>query len=282
VSLLTSKLDDALGRMTSAFEILKHDEPDEDLAVLAAQLGRLHFSRGISMRPPTPSNWRSGSQSRSGSRDDLGSDEHEGPDRKFPRATRGSARVDPPQPRDRPRERHAERRLRAYANLSNEMYERDRYDESTRLDLDAIAMARRLGWSGPEWFARMQIVGHQVLSGAWDDVLDTMREAMESDDPGVRAGLEGIAWEAMEVARNRGEVGEVNRYFAIWQDHSDSDDVQARAIYAVVRATAAEARGDRQQAHGFAGRRSRCAARSAGDTGPSSGRIPSPSTQPSS
>ena len=32
--------------MTSAFEILKHDEPDEDLAVLAAQLGRLHFFAG--------------------------------------------------------------------------------------------------------------------------------------------------------------------------------------------------------------------------------------------
>ena len=142
--------------------------------------------------------------------------------------------------------------LRAYSNLANEMFERDRYDESTRLDLDAIALAHRLGWSGPEWFARMQIVGHQVLSGAWDDVLDTMREAMESDDPGVRAGLEGIAWEAMEVSRNRGEVGEVNRYFAIWQDHSDSDDVQARAIYAVVRATAAEAKGDRQQAYSFA------------------------------
>ena len=46
MSLLTSKLDDALVRMTSAFEILKHDEPDEDLAMLAAQLGRLHFFAG--------------------------------------------------------------------------------------------------------------------------------------------------------------------------------------------------------------------------------------------
>ncbi len=128
------------------------------------------------------------------------------------------------------------------------MYERDRYDESTRLDLDAIALAHRLGWSGPEWFARAQIIGHQFLAGNWDDVLDTMREALESDDPGVKAGIEGIAWGAMEVARNRGDVDGVNRFFAIWDDYSDSDDVQIQAIYAVVRAIVADANGDAAQA----------------------------------
>ena len=253
VSLLTSKLDDALGRMTSAFEILKHDEPDEDLAVLAAQLGRLHFFAGhLDEAADTielalgvaESLWLPETISEAMNTKGLIASSHGRPEEALALIRRS---LEIALENDTP-----SAALRAYANLANEMFERDRYDESTRLDLDAIALAHRLGWSGPEWFARMQIVGHQVLSGAWDDVLDTMREAMESDDPGVRAGLEGIAWEAMEVSRNRGEVGEVNRYFAIWQDHSDSDDVQARAIYAVVRATAAEARGDRRQAHSFA------------------------------
>ena len=39
--------------------------------------------------------------------------------------------------------------LRAYANLANEMFERDRYDESTRLDLDAIALAHGSGGAAP-------------------------------------------------------------------------------------------------------------------------------------
>src|SRR6185436_7903878 len=52
--------------------------------------------------------------------------------------------------------------LRAYANLANEMFERDRYDESTRLDLEVITLAHRLGWSGPEWFAKMKSVGRRA------------------------------------------------------------------------------------------------------------------------
>jgi tetratricopeptide (TPR) repeat protein len=253
VSLLTSKLDDALVRLTSAFDILKHDEPDEDLAVLAAQLGRLHFFSGhLDEAADTielalgvaESLWLPETISEAMNTKGLIASSNGRPEEALALIRRS---LEIALENDTPNAA-----LRAYANLANEMFERDRYDESTRLDLEAITLAHRLGWSGPEWFARMQIVGHQVLSGAWDDVLDTLREALETDDPGVRAGLEGIAWSAMEVARNRGEVGEVNRYFAIWEDHSDSDDVQARAIYAVVRATAAEAKGDRRQAQGFA------------------------------
>ena len=253
VSLLTSKLDDALVRLTSAFDILKHDEPDEDLAVLAAQLGRLHFFSGhLDEAADTielalgvaESLWLPETISEAMNTKGLIASSNGRPEEALALIRRS---LEIALENDTP-----SAALRAYANLANEMFERDRYDESTRLDLEAITLAHRLGWSGPEWFARMQIVGHQVLSGAWDDVLDTLREALETDDPGVRAGLEGIAWSAMEVARNRGEVGEVNRYFAIWEDHSDSDDVQARAIYAVVRATAAEAKGDRRQAQGFA------------------------------
>src|SRR4029079_1195897 len=40
------RLDQALERMERAYEVLATDEPDEDFAMLAAQLGRLHFFRG--------------------------------------------------------------------------------------------------------------------------------------------------------------------------------------------------------------------------------------------
>ncbi len=253
LSFLTSKLDDALVRMTSAFDILKNDEPDEDLAVLAAQLGRLHFfaghleeaSNAIELAlDVAESLWLPETISEAMNTKGLIASARGRPEESLALIRRS---LEVALENDTP-----SAALRAYTNLANEMYERDRYDESTRLDLDAIAMARRLGWSGPEWFARMQIVGHQSLSGAWDDVLSTMREALESDDPGVRAGLEGVALGAMEVASNRGDVDEVNRFFAIWDDYSASDDVQARAIYAVVRAVAADANGERRQALVFA------------------------------
>jgi tetratricopeptide (TPR) repeat protein len=239
--------------MTSAFDILKNDEPDEDLAVLAAQLGRLHFFAGHLEEAAeaielaldvAESLWLPETISEALDTKGLIASAHGRPEESLALIRRS---LEIALENDTP-----SAALRAYSNLANEMYERDRYDECTRLALDAIALARRLGWSGPEWFARMQIVGHQFLSGAWDDVLDTMREAIETDDPGVRAGLEGIAWGAMEVSRNRGEVGELDRYFALWEDYSDSDDLQARAIYAVVRAIAADANGDRSKAYGFA------------------------------
>jgi tetratricopeptide (TPR) repeat protein len=253
LSFLTSKLDDALVRMTSAFDILKNDEPDEDLAMLAAQLGRLHFFAGHLEEASdaielalgvAESLWLPETISEAMNTKGLIASARGRPEESLALIRRS---LEVALENDTP-----SAALRAYTNLANEMYERDRYDESTRLDLDAIALARRLGWSGPEWFARMQIVGHQSLSGAWDDVLSTMREALESDDPGVRAGLEGVALGAMEVASNRGDVDEVNRFFAIWDDYSASDDLQARAIYAVVRAVAANANGEQRQALVFA------------------------------
>ncbi len=251
--LFSSKLDDALVRMTSAFDILKNDEPDEDLAALAAQLGRLHFFAGhlevaaeaIELAlGVAESLWLPETISEAMNTKGLIASARGRPEEALALIRRS---LEVGLENDTP-----SAALRAYFNLANEMFERDRYEESTRLDLDAIALAQRLGWSGPEWFARMQIIAHQFLSGSWDEVLITMREALESEDPGVRAGIEGIAWGAMEVARNRGDVEEVNRCFAVWEDHSDSDDLQARAIYAVVRAIAAEANGDVRGTLGFA------------------------------
>ena len=44
----TGRLDEGLARMERAYEVLAEDEPDEDFAILAAQLGRLYFFRGES------------------------------------------------------------------------------------------------------------------------------------------------------------------------------------------------------------------------------------------
>ena len=47
-------LDKAIERMEKAYEVLSDDEPDEDLAILAAQLGRLLYLRGDLQRSSDP------------------------------------------------------------------------------------------------------------------------------------------------------------------------------------------------------------------------------------
>ena len=43
---LEGRLDEAISRLESAFEVLSGEQEDRDLAVLAAQLGRMRFFAG--------------------------------------------------------------------------------------------------------------------------------------------------------------------------------------------------------------------------------------------
>ena len=53
---LEGRLDEAIPRLESAFEVLSGEQEDRDLAVLAAQLGRMRFFAGISIGRTTRSN----------------------------------------------------------------------------------------------------------------------------------------------------------------------------------------------------------------------------------
>jgi len=193
VSFQLSKLDDALTRMTSSLDSLRNDEPDEDLAVLAAQLGRLHFFAGHSVEAAdaielalgvAESLWLPETISEAMNTKGLLANAHGRPEEALALIRRS---LEVALENDTPKAA-----LRAYFNLAYGMFERDRYDDARQLALEAIALARRLGWSGFEWFAKVYVAGQQFLAGEWDAVIAMMDEAITSDDSGVRGGASGL------------------------------------------------------------------------------------------
>jgi tetratricopeptide (TPR) repeat protein len=139
--------------------------------------------------------------------------------------------------------------IRAYLNLANEMFERDRYEDAHELDLEGIALCRRLGWSGLEWFTKMHIAGYYWLNGSWDENLAMMRGAPTVDEePAVRGGIEGIAWSSIQVAIHRGDPDEARRFFEVWDRYDDTADIQVLAVYRIVQALMAGLDGDGRRA----------------------------------
>ncbi|MGH2596710.1 MAG: adenylate/guanylate cyclase domain-containing protein [Actinomycetota bacterium] len=245
-----SMLDEALARMTPALEILKDDEPDADLAVLAAQLGRIHFFAGHLEQAAeavdlalvvAESLWLPETISEAMNTKGLIASARSRPEEShalIKRSLEIALENDAPSAA-----------IRAYFNLANEMFERDRYDDASELDLAGLALSRRLGWSAPEWFSKMHIVSHQWLRGAWDEALATMREAPSpEEEPAVRSGIEGIAWSAIQIAIQRGDVDEADRFFDVWDRYDDTVDVQIRSVYRSVQALVATAHGDHRRA----------------------------------
>ena len=245
-----SLLDEALARMAPALEVLRGDEPDSDLAVLAAQLGRIHFFAGhldeateaIELAlDVAESLWLPETISEAMNTKGLIASTRGRPEESFALIKRS---LDIALENDAPGAA-----IRGYINISNEMFERDRYDDGHELDVEGLALCRRLGWSGLEWFLKMHVAGYHWLTGAWDDLLLTMREAPSADEePAVRSGIEGISWFAIQAAVHRGLLNEADRFFDVWDRYDDSADVQTRAVYQAVRAAMASAHGEHDAA----------------------------------
>ena len=143
-----------------------------------------------------------------------------------------------PQPRDRARERHA--RAPRSARTSTWPTRCSSATATTSphaLDLEAIASGASARVERPRMVRQDADRGrHHGLSGAMGRRCSPRcARPTGGGRPGrSRRVSKGIAWAAMEVARsNRGEVGEVNRFFAYLEDYSDSDRRPGRApIYA--------------------------------------------------
>ncbi len=245
-----SMLDEALARMTPALEILRDDEPDADLAILAAQLGRIHFfaghldeaARAIDLAlDVAESLWLPETISEAMNTKGLIAGSMGRPEETLALIKRS---LEVALENDAP-----SAAIRAYINLANEMFERDRYDDAQELDLEGIALCQRLGWSNLEWFSKMHIASDLFMTGSWDECLAIMREAPSAEEePAVRGGIEGIAWAAIQVAVQRGDVDEAHRFFEVWDRYDDTSDVQVFAVYRTVQAIVATADGDHRRA----------------------------------
>jgi len=242
------RLEHGLEIMERSFELLSSEEPDEDLASLAAQLGRflffaghldtsaerietaLHFAEALRL-PEVLSqalNTKSLLLYTSG------------------RPLEGSAllrySLEVALENDKP-----SAALRAYYNLADMLPRSDRYDDAVALDRDGLALARRVGnrlWEG-------YFLGHGyplVVLGEWDRALEMSADIDEASWTESRGAFIGYLMMASLIRIHRGERDQAERLISLFAEMADSAEVQERMAYACCRAAVLLAAGELQEA----------------------------------
>ena len=227
---LAGRTNEAIVLAEEAYAAIGSNEPDEDVAALAAELGRLHFFAG--------------NHDTALARVDAALDIAE-------------ARLDPALlstalntkalilTARHPTVAHALLResltialdhdlaseaLRAYNNLVGALDRLDRVDELPVLIQPALELARRRG--DREWeqvFTGLLIDGH-VLEGRWDEALDLV-EALDLDHPDV--SVAGAALPLAECLLERGEAIEARRLVDRVAMSQDTSDFQWKWVHGV-------------------------------------------------
>jgi predicted ATPase/class 3 adenylate cyclase len=188
------KIDTAAERMGRSFDILREDKPDEDLAMLAAQLARfrwftgnpeaavepLEFALEIAESQYLPHvlaealNTKNLLLIASGRRQESEA------------LLRHSLRI---------AQEHGiqSSALRAQFNLAYHVAGEDRYEEAQEIDREGLELAQRRGDRGHAW----NFLGHfqetNYMLGNWDDLDATEEEVSELLEAGIRARLDMLA-----------------------------------------------------------------------------------------
>jgi class 3 adenylate cyclase/tetratricopeptide (TPR) repeat protein len=227
------RLEDALARMDRSFLALQEDEPDADLASLAAQLGRFKYFAGD----------LAGAHERIEVALDIA--EAESLPETLSQALNtkaltllGRGRVQEPLvllrhalevaiEHDKP-----SAALRAYYNLGDTLASMDQYEQAAANLTEGLALARRVG--NRYWEYAILGFGYAFFAlGQWDEVLGMAAELPTAADweearIAFGAGLNGV----VSVNVHRGRVGEARQAVELLAYLESSADVQERAQYA--------------------------------------------------
>jgi tetratricopeptide (TPR) repeat protein len=233
--------------MEAAFAVLEGDEPDRDLAWLAAQIARFRFFHGdldeaftmieqalriaedlwlpdvlsdaLNTKSLVLGTWGRNEETIALLRRSLElAQEHD-----IPRAI-----------------------VRSATNLSYEMDGRDRIEEAAAYMRIGIETCRRLGFLSEEWFLRQHVAGNALRQGRWDELLEMTRSLPDpKEEPAVLVGADAFATCAAVVCIERGEPDEALQLIDRWIDlGGNTDDTQRRLIVESVKAIRARAQGD--------------------------------------
>jgi tetratricopeptide (TPR) repeat protein len=239
-------LEDANARMEGAFSALEQDEPDHDVAMLAAQIGRLQFFAG-----------RSGDGLEMLDRaiaiaEDLGLPDvladafitkgliAEAQRRGAEALVFVKGGLDVALEHDVPTSA-----LRGATNMSYLMMGLDRLDDAIPYQEMGIELARRLGIASGEWFLLIHRVAVWQLRGEWDRVVDFVRDLPDpTEEPGVLGGAESIVGQSLPVFIERGAISEARALADRWITASEENaDYQIRTQAQWVRAVLASGEG---------------------------------------
>ncbi len=250
VDFVGGRLDQALERMESAYAVLSEEEPDEDLATLTAQLGRLHRFRGDAGRAlefvEKALGVAEGLQLRAVFCDAL-----------ITKAALLHAQ-------ERPEEgrvllEHALKAalehdlflpaLRAYNNLGFLLETQDRLQEEQELGREAIELARRFGSRFWELGYLAGDISVLMALGRWDEALARAEEVRRSDEEIVHSAqmLHNLT-PILVIHALRGDREAVEREMELLTPLEGNEDVQLRAGAASVRSTVENAGGRHAEA----------------------------------
>ena len=187
------QIDTAAERMARSFEILRNDEPDEDLAMLAAQLARIHWFTGHPEKSIEPlefsleiaeSLFLPGVLSEALNTKNLLLI-NTGRRQESEALLRHSLRL---------AQEHGVQTsaFRAQFNLSYHIGGEDRYEEALELDREALELAQRRGDRGWAWAFTGHIQGANYMLGNWDELEETDEQIVERLEGGTRARLDVI------------------------------------------------------------------------------------------
>jgi class 3 adenylate cyclase/tetratricopeptide (TPR) repeat protein len=239
----TGQIDTAADRMGRSFEILSGDEPDEDLAMLAAQLARFRVFTGDSEGAEEPLEFA------------LEAAEA----RRLPHVLSEALNTKSLilLRRGRPEEglallRHSlelalendltESALRAYFNLAYLNAGRDRSEEAIEVDEKGLELARLRGKRQWEHSFLSHLRGDHTALGSWEGITGPLSDPSEP--------WETLPWQAkldfsqttIPVALARGRIDEARNAFALFPPEP-SAEIQEMAAHALARAMIARAEG---------------------------------------
>src|SRR5581483_10835935 len=223
------RLGEALASMNTSFEVLSREEPDADLAALAAQVGRfLYFAGDLDLalqRTETA----------------LEFAEHLWLPETLSQALNTKAIILNAQGRQQEGLallRHAlelavdhERpsaALRAYFNLSELLTHLDQYEASIEMHRHGLGLARRVGSRYWE-LAFLGLVYPFFCAGEWDDVMAMSAQLPDEGWAEARLAFSSMLTGYVLVRAHRGQIDEADEVIARLGDLERSADVQERS-----------------------------------------------------
>jgi predicted ATPase/class 3 adenylate cyclase len=240
----TGHRDEAFARMEAAFEVVADDEPDENLALLAAGLSLV--------------SWFSGDIDRAAEHVERALDiaEHRGYPEALVMALRAKGAIVWSRGHAEESRALVTRALElALANdlgdqariiyfiLSDSAFRRDEYTEALEYLEQSLALARKLGDRPAEWAALAEMTYPLYMLGRWEEALAMIEEPTEAE---TRSGgvLLSLLSSLLEIHVHRGRVDRARAIFALFEHLQESSDVQDQSSFLGARAllNAAEGR----------------------------------------
>jgi class 3 adenylate cyclase len=246
VDAAAGRLEEGVERMQRAYDVLRAEPPDEDLARLAAQLAKLRFLRGeVHLVGPmaevaldiAEKQWLPEIISEALNNKAVVAIYHDHPEEAMAlltHALRVALENDVPSAA-----------LRTYGNIGETLSRRDRYDEALQIYREALAMARRVGFRGWEGYLLGELSYVQTQTGRWDEALLNDDQVWGQE---ARADVIGDTFLASlpQIHAARGDLDRVEGVMARYT--VGDDDVQGQGILHWAKGLVAQLRGDHRGA----------------------------------